>query len=105
MSKSISMEPWVPKYIRNQIIRTTYCKTLQNGKKNDSRNIVQITKWLRCFLDRQSDPHQIVACAAGDTEALPSTQVTSTQGIIAQAGEILMMNLMTIVTPFLFVKY
>ena len=45
----------------------------------------------------QSDPHQIVRTPAGDTEALPSTQVTSTQGIIARpSGEILIMNVMTI---------
>ena len=64
----------------------------------------QITAWPGGFWDRQSDPHQIVtvAGAAGDTEALPSTQVTSTQGIIARSpGEILMMNVMTMVTILL----
>ena len=41
----------------------------------------------------QSGHHQIVRRPVGDTDVLPSTQVTSTQGIIARpAGEILMMH-------------
>ena len=54
----------------------------------------------------RSDPHHIVKTSAGDTEALPSTQVTSTQGIIAwPAGEILMMNVIMAIVTIILVKY